>query len=138
MILVQLGPGWSHLGLAGGSAALDWFMMVLSAMAGMIRLLYTLVSHLPAGCSHGGGLGFKSSQRGSPVHKCFPCLLFSHLLLFLWPEQVTCSSPEPAQEGTTRRCGVRRHVQIGGGHSSNSLITGLCVHACLFCYCYYY
>lgn len=79
MILVQPGPGWSHVGLASGSAALDWFMKVLSAMAGMIRPLHTLVSYLPASCSHGGGLRVPKAARGDPSAQVLPMSAFFSL-----------------------------------------------------------
>lgn len=133
MILVQSGPGWSHLGLAGGSAALDWFMMVLCSMAGMTGPLSTLVSHLAAGCSHGGGLRVPRAAGREPQ-----CTSASHVCVFF----VTCcysigQSKSHAQTWNLCRrgppTGVQsgRHVQIGAAPPT---VCHRAVYACL-CVC---
>lgn len=97
---------WSTLGLAD----LVWASLVaqpswtrLSATAGVIGPLSTLVSRPPAGWpgpAHVVGVSrVQSSQRGAPAQECFPISCFSHLLLSHWPKRVICSSPESVWGG---------------------------------------
>lgn len=72
----------------------------------------------------------REPQCTSASHVC----VFCHLLLFHWPEQVTCSNPESVQEGTTYRCAVRETC-TNWGHSSNCLSQGcICLPVCV-CVC---
>lgn len=130
-LLVQPGPGWSHLGFAAldisdGVICLywdDWASFHLGVLSTSRWLTWWW------------SLGSKSSQRGAPGHKCFPSLL-SQLLLFHWPKQVTCSCPELLQEGTTQRFAVRETCTIWG-HSSSSLSQCyVCMHMCVCVHTY--